>query len=263
MEYCPKLLPPLDNDNYVIHVDYTYGETPLVIRAENLGQFSDSFSSRRFNCVMKNGADVLFRTDAVLNADGNVECVETRFDYTLSDGMTSLEARLAVEWIDNDVSIDNPNRTGVTLYTCGGLGTNCAQCLAIPSIFDCDYCKSTSPLSCVLSDQCNDVIDDLGDCELPEIMSVSPSSGPTEGGTVVTVRGTNLAVTRSQIRNITIAGAGCVIVDDSYQPGIQFQCVTGTSGGGRGSYQVEIEFNYLTMIRRGSSFTYEVNNSFT
>ena len=78
MESCPKLLPPLDNDNYVVHVDYTYGETPLVIRAENLGQFSDSFSSNRFNCVIKNGSEVLFRTDAVLNADGNVECVETR-----------------------------------------------------------------------------------------------------------------------------------------------------------------------------------------
>ena len=86
MEYCPKLLPPLDNDNYVIHVDYTYGETPLVIRAENLGQFSDSFSSRRFNCVMKNGAEVLFRTDAVLNADGNVECVETRVSNKVREG---------------------------------------------------------------------------------------------------------------------------------------------------------------------------------
>ncbi|CAI8020286.1 Plexin-A4 [Geodia barretti] len=258
MESCPKLLPPLDNDNYVVHVDYTYGETPLVIRAENLGQFSDSFSSNRFNCVIKNGSEVLFKTDAVLNTDGNVECVETRFDYTLADGMASLEARLAVEWIDNDVSIDNPDRTGVTLYTCGGLGTNCAQCLSIPSIFDCEYCKSTSPLSCLLGDRCNDVIDDLGDCELPQIISVSPSSGPTEGGTVVTVRGTNLAITRSQIRNVTIAGAECAIIDDSYRPGIEFQCRTGRSVGGKGSYQVEIEFGYLTMIRRGSAFTYEV-----
>ena len=78
MESCPKLLPPENNDNYIIHTSYSYRENPLVIRAENLDQFRDNFSNGRFNCVIKNGAEVLFRTEAVLTADNNVECRRNR-----------------------------------------------------------------------------------------------------------------------------------------------------------------------------------------
>ena len=54
------------------------------------------------------------------------------------------------------------------------------------------------------------------------LTQVSPSSGPTEGGTVVTVAGRNLATTRSEITNVTIGGAVCRIRDETYQPGVQY-----------------------------------------
>ena len=90
MESCPKLLPPENNDDYIIHVNYTYGEIPLVIRAENLEEFSDSFSSNKFKCVIKSGGEELFRTNAVLNADNNVECVKNRVSWRERRGVQTV-----------------------------------------------------------------------------------------------------------------------------------------------------------------------------
>ena len=91
MESCPKLLPPENNDDYIIHVNYTYEEImPLVIRAANLEEFSGSFSSEKFDCVIKNGGEELFRTSAVLNADNNVECVKYRVSWRERRGVQAV-----------------------------------------------------------------------------------------------------------------------------------------------------------------------------
>ena len=78
MESCPRLRPPENTDNYLVHVDHTYGESPLVITAENLDQFSESFSDGEFRCVVRVGADQLFATSAILNSEKNVECARNR-----------------------------------------------------------------------------------------------------------------------------------------------------------------------------------------
>ena len=64
----------------------------------------------------------------------------------------------------------------VTLYSCDRLGTNCAQCLAIPSSYGCGFCSSPSKFSCPLHNQCSsqeDIVDDVGKCPLPTIETVS------------------------------------------------------------------------------------------
>ena len=61
-------------------------------------------------------------------------------------------------------------------------------------------------------------------------LQVLPIAGPTEGGTMVTVTGKNIAVTRSQITNVTIGGVACTIQDHTYKPGVGYEptqaCVT-------------------------------------
>ena len=49
---------------------------------------------------------------------------------------------------------------------------------------------------------------------------VNPNSGPYQGGTDVTITGTELGVVFGDIINVTIAGALCTIYSDSYQPGV-------------------------------------------
>ena len=48
---------------------------------------------------------------------------------------------------------------------------------------------------------------------------VSPNSGPYEGGTDVTISGTDLGVIVEDIVRITIGGAPCLINSSDYQPG--------------------------------------------
>ena len=49
---------------------------------------------------------------------------------------------------------------------------------------------------------------------------VKPNSGPYQGGTDVTITGTELGVVFEDIINVTIGRALCIIYSDSYQPGV-------------------------------------------
>ena len=49
---------------------------------------------------------------------------------------------------------------------------------------------------------------------------MNPNSGPYQGGTDVTITGTDLGVVFEDIINITIGGSLCRIYNDSYQPGV-------------------------------------------
>ena len=49
---------------------------------------------------------------------------------------------------------------------------------------------------------------------------VNPNSGPYQGGTDVTIIGTELGVVFEDIINITIGGSLCIIYNDSYHPGV-------------------------------------------
>ena len=49
---------------------------------------------------------------------------------------------------------------------------------------------------------------------------VNPNSGPYQGGTDVTIIGTELGGMFEDIINITIGGSLCIIYNDSYQPGV-------------------------------------------
>ena len=59
----------------------------------------------------------------------------------------------------------------VTFYSCGRLGSNCAQCLSLDNHYRCTFCQSQ--FSCLLDDKCTgDIIDTVEDCPLPSIDSV-------------------------------------------------------------------------------------------
>ena len=50
----------------------------------------------------------------------------------------------------------------------------------------------------------------------------TPDSGPREGGTLVTIEGTNLGKTFADIRDgVTVGGVKCYPVEDQYVPSIR------------------------------------------
>ena len=52
---------------------------------------------------------------------------------------------------------------------------------------------------------------------------MNPNSSPYQGGTDVTITGTDLGVALEDIINITIGGTLCIIYSDSYQPGVGWE----------------------------------------
>ena len=48
---------------------------------------------------------------------------------------------------------------------------------------------------------------------------VNPNSGPYEGGTTITITGTDLRVVVQDIISVTIEGASCMVDSNGYQPG--------------------------------------------
>ena len=51
---------------------------------------------------------------------------------------------------------------------------------------------------------------------------ISPNSGPLEGGTTITVMGSNLGVTQSDIVEVTINDVSCDVNGQSYLPGVRY-----------------------------------------
>ena len=49
---------------------------------------------------------------------------------------------------------------------------------------------------------------------------VNPNSGPYQGGTDVTINGTDLGVVFEDITSVTIGDTLCMIDSNSYQPGV-------------------------------------------
>ena len=73
-------------------------------------------------------------------------------------------------------------------------------------------------------------------CPTTTITSVLPTSGPPEGGTTVTITGTDLGVTYDDImNNVIISSSPCITQEDGYISGTQIVCKTTSFAGGPGS----------------------------
>ena len=123
-----------------------------------------------------------------------------------------------------DNIIDDVVYASVVVYQCSGLAMECFSCLAqrIETDFQCGWCDS----SCVdVSDTCSmNFTTEFLDCPLPMITSISPDSGPTEGGTTVTITGTDLGTSFSDIVSITVGSLSCTPIEDSYLVGRRIMC---------------------------------------
>ena len=112
----------------------------------------------------------------------------------------------------------------VVLYQCSGLAMGCSSCLAqrMGTDFQCGWCGS----SCIdVSATCSaNFINISSNCPSPMITDISPDSGPTEGGTTVTITGTDLGTSFDDIVSITVGSLNCTPIGDSYLVGRSITC---------------------------------------
>ncbi|KAM4654310.1 plexin-B1 isoform 4-T7 [Amazona ochrocephala] len=141
--------------------------------------------------------------------------------------------------------VDSAADLHVTFYNCSVGHTDCSRCQTADSKYNCVWCGGDSP-SCIFRGSCKEDIEDL--CPAPLIHSVYPLSGPVEGGTRITITGSNLGQKHQDIaETVTVAGIPCAVDAQEYEISSSIVCITGRSwtersghavvevpGGGRG-----------------------------
>ncbi len=132
-----------------------------------------------------------------------VVCERRRYSYISEQPELSVEAEIVTE---AGLVLDSTN---ITLFKCEVMGTyrkigDCSLCLRASQTHGCAWCGS----KCVFSQQCPQQKVSKK-CPKPEIYFVSPTRGPLEGGTVITLDGINLPAQLSRRVSVRVGGKEC------------------------------------------------------
>ena len=157
----------------------------------------------------------------------------------------------------------------VVLYQCSNLAMGCSSCLTqrIGTDFQCRWCGDT----CVdVSVSCSTNFTTVSSsCPAPIITEISPDSGPTVGGTTLTINGTNLG-TFSDIVSITVGSLTCTPMENSYLVERRVACNISSGNQTQGTVDVVVKVsrmgganqNAITKFRFGQPRVYSVSPSY-
>uniref|UniRef100_A0AAY4E0Y6 Plexin-B1 n=1 Tax=Denticeps clupeoides TaxID=299321 RepID=A0AAY4E0Y6_9TELE len=123
----------------------------------------------------------------------------------------------------------------VTLYNCSVGRSDCSRCHTADQKYSCVWCGGAQS-SCVYTESCSERIEET--CPAP----IEPQSGLVEGGTVVTISGSNLGQKAQDIQgSVTVAGVPCIVIPDLYEISSRIVCQTEASKEERsGHVSVEV-----------------------
>uniref|UniRef100_A0A667XF25 Plexin-B1 n=1 Tax=Myripristis murdjan TaxID=586833 RepID=A0A667XF25_9TELE len=127
----------------------------------------------------------------------------------------------------------------VTLYNCSVGRSDCSRCHTADQKYGCVWCGGAQA-SCLYSDSCSEPIEQT--CPAPVIHTIEPLSSLLEGGTVVTISGSNLGQKAEDIlHSVTVAGVPCTVIPSLYEISSRIVCRTKASGGEKvGQVSVEV-----------------------
>ncbi|KAM9444937.1 plexin-B1 [Clarias gariepinus] len=136
--------------------------------------------------------------------------------------------------------IDSPQGLHVRLYNCSVGRSDCSRCHTADPGYGCVWCEGAQS-SCVFHNSCRDHIQHT--CPAPHIHRIEPRSGPVEGGTVITISGSNLGQRAEDIQHsVYVAGVPCIVIPTRYEISTRIVCKTTSSGSKRkGHVSVEVK----------------------
>lgn len=149
-------------------------------------------------------------------------CDKTTFSY--ESQTNEYEAKVDVHWNRNHY-IDTIN---VVLYKCDILGSHrehadCSLCVTREKKYECTWCQN----ACVYNGTC--IYGNANECPKPRIDMIKPLSGPIEGGTLITIEGSNLGIRQEDVRGkIRIGDVPCEL--ENYEISVKIECRTGAVG---------------------------------
>ncbi|CAL8277028.1 unnamed protein product, partial [Arctogadus glacialis] len=129
----------------------------------------------------------------------------------------------------NSFVIDSAEDLHVTLFNCSVGRSDCSRCRTAEPRYGCAWCAADSASSCVFGPSCTEEVTHT--CPAPVIHFIDPVSGPVEGGTVVTISGSNLGQKPEDVENsVTVAGVPCHVIPSRYEVSSRIVCETTGSG---------------------------------
>lgn len=244
VRYCPQFV----NRNPILLPNNVPKE--IVFQVENLPQ--PQAGHLGFQCITNiEGATML--VPARVESGKLITCDKTTYSYEANEG--EYTATVQVVWNRNH-HIDSMN---ITLYKCEILGSHrehadCSLCITRNSKYHCTWCGN----SCSYRDICQQVAHI--ECPKPRIDMIKPLSGPIEGGTLVTIEGSNLGLKKEDVQDkIKIGKVPCKLV--SYEVSVKIQCITGPSkeettvpiivGNEAGYTESSVQFSYKNIRLSG------------
>lgn len=97
--------------------------------------------------------------------------------------------------------------------------SDCSLCVTREPKYQCTWCNN----QCAFNDTC--IAPTSKECPKPKIFSIKPLSGPIQGGTLVTIEGSNLGIREEDVRGkIRIGNVPCELVN--YEISVKIECRT-------------------------------------
>lgn len=184
-----------------------------------------------------------------------IVCEGTPYSYEAN--INEYEAKIDLHWNRNHY-IDTVT---IVLYKCSILGSHrdhadCSLCVTRSPKYQCTWCSNT----CVYNETC--MFPQASECPKPRIDMIKPLSGPVEGGTLITIEGSNLGIQESDVRgNIRIGDIPCEL--ENYEISVKIECRTGPTlqemsasikvGNEAGYTESSVQFQYKDIKLLGLS----------
>lgn len=209
-DYCPRLKKPATP--ILLPCDR---RKEIRLEVENLPRPQSGHSG--FTCMITmEGANM--GLPAKVEGNRFVVCEPTEYSYEARTA--EYEATVEVRWNRNHY-VDT---TTITLYKCEVLGSHrehsdCSLCVTRDPKYQCTWCGN----KCDYNQTCERP---TSQCPRPRIDVIKPLAGPIEGGTLITIEGSNLGIREEDVRNkIWIGDVPCEL--ENYEISVRIECRTG------------------------------------
>ncbi|XP_029681845.1 plexin-B1 isoform X2 [Takifugu rubripes] len=154
----------------------------------------------------------------------------------------------------NTFHLDSSPDLFVTLYNCSVGRSDCSRCHTADQKYGCVWCGGAQA-SCLYSQSCSEPVQHT--CPAPVIHSIEPLSGLLEGGTMVTISGSNLGQKVEDIlHSVSVAGVPCSVISSLYEISSRIVCRT-TASGGKNSGQVSVKVSGGELGLSTEMFTFQ------
>ncbi|XP_029989594.1 plexin-B1 isoform X2 [Sphaeramia orbicularis] len=226
----------------------------ITLLARNLHLYQDT--DLDYECVLViEGQTVV--VDAYVEIDdmnpSNFDITCQLHQYTYSAPVEEYNAMVYVKRRDT-FHVDSAPDLYVTLYNCSVGRSDCSRCHTADPKYGCVWCGGAQA-SCLYSDSCGEPIQHT--CPAPVIHSIEPLSGLLEGGTMVTISGSNLGQKAEDIlHSVSVAGVPCTVIPSLYEVSSRIVCRTKASGG-ETSGHVSVEVSGGELGVSSQTFSYQ------